>query len=125
MDRKKAVWPKWDFKRRPHETEQLKPRPRMTVTGGTAHGWCTAIHIAQETLSHGSNAYVEAIWSFLSLHFIHRREASMLSRMLHAAGLPISLTSEAEHASILSAVWRGVAAITQSARGVSTAVVLA
>ena len=65
MDRKKAPWPKYDFNRRPHEIEQLKPRPRMTVTGGIAHGWCTAIFIAQETMSHGSNAYVEALCQLL------------------------------------------------------------
>lgn len=61
MDRKKAPWPKYDFTRKPHEIEQLKPRPRMTVTGGIAHGWCTAVFVAQETMSHGSNAYVEVL----------------------------------------------------------------
>ena len=72
-----------------------------------------------------SNAYVEAAWSFLSLHFIHRREASTLGWMLRAAGLPLSLTSEAEQASILDTVWRGAAAIAQSAGGLSSAIVLA
>ena len=33
----------------------------MTITGGIAHGWCTGILIAQETMSHGSNAYVEVL----------------------------------------------------------------
>ena len=61
MDRKKAVWPNYHFNRKPHEIESLKPKPMMTVTGGIAHGWCTAILIAQETLSHGSNAYVEVL----------------------------------------------------------------
>lgn len=65
MDRKKAVWPKYDFNRKPHEIESLKPRPRMTVTGGIAHGWCTGIFIAQETMSHGSNAYVEVLCQLL------------------------------------------------------------
>ena len=65
MDRKKAVWPKYDFTRKPHEIEALKPRPRMTVTGGVAHGWCTGIFIAQETMSHGSNAYVEVLCQLL------------------------------------------------------------
>ena len=65
MDRKKAVWPKYDFNRKPHAIENLKPRPKMTVTGGIAHGWCTAIFIAQETLSHGSNAYVEVLCQLL------------------------------------------------------------
>ena len=65
MDRKKAVWPKYDFTRKPHDIEALKPRPRMTVTGGVAHGWCTGIFIAQETMSHGSNAYVEVLCQLL------------------------------------------------------------
>ena len=65
MDRKKAVWPKFDFTRKPHEIEGLKPRPRMTVTGGIAHGWCIGIFIAQETMSHGSNAYVEVLCQLL------------------------------------------------------------
>ena len=65
MDRKKAVWPKYDFNRKPHQIEALKPRPRMTVTGGIAHGWCTGIFIAQETMSHGSNAYVEVLCQLL------------------------------------------------------------
>ena len=65
MDRKKAVWPKYAFNRKPHEIEALKPRPRMTVTGGVAHGWCTGIFIAQETLTHGSNAYVEVLCQLL------------------------------------------------------------
>ena len=65
MDRKKAVWPKYDFNRKPHTIENLKPRPRMTVTGGMAHGWCTGIFITQETLSHGSNAYVEVLCQLL------------------------------------------------------------
>ena len=65
MDRKKAVWPKYHFTRKPHEIEALKPRPRMTVTGGVAHGWCTGIFIAQETMSHGSNAYVEVVCQLL------------------------------------------------------------
>ena len=37
----------------------------MTITGGIAHGWCTAILIAQETMSHGSNAYVEVLCELL------------------------------------------------------------
>ena len=65
MDRKKAVWPKYDFTRKPHEIEALKPRPRMTITGGIAHGWCTCIFVAQETLTHGSNAYVEVLCQIL------------------------------------------------------------
>ena len=48
MYRKKAVWPTYHFNRKPHEIESLKPRPMLTVTGGIAHGWCTAIFIAQE-----------------------------------------------------------------------------
>ena len=65
MDRKKAPWPKWDFNRKPIEIAHLKPRPRMTVIGGIAHGWCTGIFIAQETMSHGSNAYVEVMCQLL------------------------------------------------------------
>ena len=65
MDRKTAVWPKWDFHRRPREMDNLKPRPIMTVTGGIVHGWCTAIYVAQETLAHGSNAYVEVLRQLL------------------------------------------------------------
>ena len=38
----------------------------MTVTGGIVHGWCTAIFIAQATLSHGSNAYKEVLRQLLN-----------------------------------------------------------
>ena len=89
MDRKKAVWPKWDFNRRPHEIEQLKPRPRMTVTGGMAHGWCTAIYIAQETLSHGSNAYVEVLCQLLD-------EVARLCRV-HGRRFPVHLVLQADN----------------------------
>jgi len=89
MDRKKAVWPKWDFTRRLHEIEQLKPRPRMTVTGGIAHGWCTAIYIAQETLSHGSNAYVEVLCQLLD-------EVSRLCRV-HGRRFPVRLALQADN----------------------------
>ena len=37
----------------------------MTITGGIAHGWRTAILIAQETMSHGSNTYVEVLRELL------------------------------------------------------------
>ena len=93
----------------------------MVVVVVVALAWLHGFWTARQR----SNAYVEAAWSFLSLHFIHRREASILGWMLRAAGLPLSLTSEAEQASILDTVWRGAAAIAQSARGVSSAIVLA
>lgn len=66
MDRRKAPWPKWDFNRKPHQIAQLPPRPRMIITGGIAHGWCTAVFIAPETLSHGSNAYIEVLCQILN-----------------------------------------------------------
>ena len=46
-DEDKVVWPKYDFNRKPQLIEGLKPRPRMTVTCGIAHGWCTGIFITQ------------------------------------------------------------------------------
>ena len=64
-DEDKVVWPKYGFYRKPQLIEGLKPRPRMTVTGGIAHGCCAGIFITQETLSHGSNAYVEVLCHLL------------------------------------------------------------
>ena len=66
MDKKTSVWPKYKFDRKPHEIEGLKPRPRMTLTCGIAHGWCTGIFWAPETLSHGSNAFCEVLCIILS-----------------------------------------------------------
>ena len=66
MDKKKCVWPKYQFDRKPHEIDGLKARPRMTLTCGIAHGWCTGLFCAQETLSHGSNAFNEVLCIILS-----------------------------------------------------------
>ena len=37
----------------------------MTVTCGIAHGWCTGFFVQQETLSHGSNAFLEILCQLL------------------------------------------------------------
>ena len=66
MDKKKCVWPRYDFPKRPHDLENLKPRPRMTLTGALAHGWCTAFFDAPETLSHGADAFLEVLCITLS-----------------------------------------------------------
>ena len=85
MDKKKAVWPKYDFNQKPQLIEGLKLRPRMTVTGGIAHGWCTGIFITQATLSHGSNAYVECRSKCINLHVLSCC-ANCWTRLLSSAG---------------------------------------
>ena len=66
MDKKKCAWPRYSFAKRPHEIDGLKPRPRMTLTCAIAHGWLTGFYVAPETLSHGSNAFMEVLCIVLS-----------------------------------------------------------
>jgi hypothetical protein len=66
MDKKKCVWPKYSFMRKPHEIEGLKPRPRMTLTCGIAHGWVTGLFVGQEGLTHGSDAFLEVLCLLLT-----------------------------------------------------------
>ena len=66
MDNKKCAWPRYNYKKRPHEVEQLKPRPRTVVTCGIAHGWVTAFFLTEENLSHGSNAFIDVLVQLLS-----------------------------------------------------------
>ena len=60
MDKTKFAWPRWPFGVRPHELADLK-RPRMSLTAAMAHGYCVDLHMAPETLNHGSNAFCEVL----------------------------------------------------------------
>ena len=60
MDKAKFAWPRWDFKRAPKEVEHLN-RPRLVLTAALAHGWSTTLYWADESVTHGADAFVEVL----------------------------------------------------------------
>ena len=61
VDRKKTVWPKWNFDRPSKEIEKLGKRPRVVVTAAIAHGFITSFFLAPDELTHGADAYCEVL----------------------------------------------------------------
>ena len=61
MDKKKAVWPRYTFDRQPHELDNKPPRPRAVLTAALAHGWCTDLILADDSLHHGASAFCEVL----------------------------------------------------------------
>jgi len=59
MDQKNA-WPRWPFDRVPKRLETLD-RPKLVVTAAMAHGYCSTLYFADETVSHGSDAFCEVL----------------------------------------------------------------
>ena len=60
MDKSKFAWPRWSFDRVPKRLEALD-RPRMVLTAALAHGYCGTMHVADELLTHGSDAFCEVL----------------------------------------------------------------
>ena len=60
MDRTKFAWPRWPFSKTPKFLEGIA-RPRLVVTAALAHGYCTSIFVAEEKVSHGSDAFCEVL----------------------------------------------------------------
>lgn len=62
MDKAKTVWPKYPYNKKPHELEATQvPRPRSQVTAAIAHGWCTDIFLADDSVFHGASAFIEVL----------------------------------------------------------------
>ena len=60
LDKNKIAWPRWPFDRTPKVLEN-KPRPRLIMTAVIAHGWCTALLLADDHQTHGANAFCESL----------------------------------------------------------------
>lgn len=60
MDKQKIAWPRWPFDRVPKKLETLD-RPKLVVTAAMAHGYCSTLYFADETVSHGSDAFCEVL----------------------------------------------------------------
>ena len=61
MDKKKTAWPQWEFDRKPKEIESLGPRPRVSVVGALAHGFCADFFLAPDNLPHAPTGYCEVL----------------------------------------------------------------
>lgn len=60
MDKTKFAWPRLDLKRLPKELEHLQ-RPRLVLTAALAHGYSTNLFWANETVTHGADAFIEVL----------------------------------------------------------------
>ncbi len=80
MDKSKFALPHYSFAMKPKMLDELI-RPVVTLTAGIAHGYCTAFYIADETLSHGADAFLDAL--VLTLDHV--------LRVCQARGLPMPL----------------------------------
>lgn len=60
MDKAKFAWPRWSFAVRPHELADLR-RPRAVFTASWAHGYCCDLYMANESVNHGSDAFLEVL----------------------------------------------------------------
>ena len=60
MDKSKFAIPRWPWGRNPKLLEGFV-RPVITVTAVMAHGFATMFFLADETIEHGSNAFLEVL----------------------------------------------------------------
>ena len=59
MDKCNFAWPRFDFCRMPKSQSVI--RPKLCFTASIAHGFCTNLYLAPDTLDHGSNAFCEVL----------------------------------------------------------------
>ena len=77
MDKAKLAWPQYQF-RKPKSLDSLR-RPRMVVTCGIAHGYCTAFYVSDDEItSHGASAFCEVLTRLLDA----------VQRICTASGVP-------------------------------------
>ena len=60
LDRSKFALPRYKFPRKSEELDRLF-RPKVTLTGAIAHGWCRRIFITDEELHKGGSAFLEVL----------------------------------------------------------------
>ena len=60
MDKSKLPIPRWAFGVTPKELDHFV-RPVVTLTASIAHGWATNFYLADETESHGQDAFIEVL----------------------------------------------------------------
>ena len=60
MDHSKFAWPRWEFRKQPHELDGLI-RPTVTFTGAYAHGWGTYLYMAGPQVVGGSDYFLEVL----------------------------------------------------------------
>ena len=83
MDKAKLAWPRYTFGKKPHELDAVKvPRPRSVLTAAMAHGWCTCLFLADDSLSHGASAFCEVLAQTLD-HVSNKAKAQGLAFPLH------------------------------------------
>ena len=60
MDKSKFGLPQWPHGQKPKLVDELV-RPTLTLTGCIAHGCATCLFLADETVSHGADAFLEVL----------------------------------------------------------------
>ena len=60
MDKSKFVWPRFGFRKPPHEMDNLI-RPSLTFTCAIAHGWGTYLFMGNPQVSAGSDYFMEVL----------------------------------------------------------------
>ena len=64
MDKSKFAVPRFNYHKIPKWLETLH-RPKLVVTAGYAHGWCTKVWIAEDRLNHGADAFLDVLMRIL------------------------------------------------------------
>ena len=70
MDKAKLAWPQWPWGTVDKTLERFR-RPRVVLTAAMAHGYGTFLFVADEDLSHGSDAFCDVLARVLE--FVWRR----------------------------------------------------
>ena len=60
MDKSKFAYPKWPWHRESHELERFN-RPPMSVTAALVHGWHISVFVAEDTVPHGADCFLEIL----------------------------------------------------------------
>jgi hypothetical protein len=59
-DKVKTAYPRWAFNKKPHFLAGIR-RPRSTLCACLAHGYATTLFLADESVNHGSNHFIEVV----------------------------------------------------------------
>lgn len=82
MDKTKFAVPRFNYHRVPKWLDRAH-RPRLTVTAGIAHGWCTSVWVADESLTHGAGAFLDVLFRLLEqVYDIAQRTGQQVPRHL-------------------------------------------
>ena len=73
MDKAKLAWPQWPWGSVDKTLDKMH-RPRLVLTAALAHGYGTFLYVADEELSHGSDAFCDVLARVLEFVFRKCRE---------------------------------------------------